>query len=47
MFNQPEIYMMSKDENGILNDMNDTTIGTIKEEQEFPYSELTGKILSC
>lgn len=30
-----------------INDENDITIGTIKEEKELPYSEWTGSILSC
>jgi len=30
-----------------LNDENDITIRTIKEEKELPYSELTGSILGC
>ena len=30
-----------------LNDENDTTIRTIKEKVELPYSELTGSILGC
>jgi GxxExxY protein len=30
-----------------LNDENDITIRTIKEEKELPYSELTGRILGC
>ena len=30
-----------------LNDEKDLTIGTIQEDKELPYSELTGKILGC
>lgn len=30
-----------------VNDENDITIRTIKEEKERPYSELTGAILGC
>ena len=30
-----------------INDKNDKTIGTIKQEKELPYSELTGAIFSC
>jgi hypothetical protein len=30
-----------------LNDKNDITIRTMKEEKELPYSELTSEILGC
>jgi hypothetical protein len=30
-----------------INDKNDETIRTIKEEKQLPYSELTGAILAC
>jgi GxxExxY protein len=32
---------------GKINDKNDETIRTIKEEKQLPYSELTGAILAC
>ena len=34
-------------ENAKKNDENDITIGTIAEEKELPYFELTGSILNC
>ena len=34
-------------EERVINDKNDTTIRTIKEEKELPYSDLTGAILGC